>query len=66
MLLKSLREKQTHGQYREDPNKDWGKYRSKLEVLLVLRIPSQENRDSLPVPGRPGIYIVLAQTASQV
>ena len=61
VLLESLREKyNVHGQYRvEDPNKDWGKYRSKLEVLLVLRIPSQENRDrSRSVPGRPGIYIV--------
>lgn len=61
VLLESLREKyNVHDQYRmEDPNKEWGKYSSKLEVLLVLRIPSQENRDkSRSVPGRSGIYIV--------
>eukprot|EP01043_Picozoa_sp_COSAG02_P035269 COSAG02_NODE_2514_length_8624_cov_12.683050_3_plen_1168_part_01 len=43
----------------EDPNKDWGKHANKLEVLLVLRIPSEKNRDKTRmVPGRPDIYII--------
>jgi hypothetical protein len=60
-LLSTLREKyHVQGRYKvEDPNKDWGKAANKLEVMLVLRIPSQENRDKTRlVPGRPSIYIV--------
>ncbi len=38
---------------------DWGKWRKKLEVVLVLRIPSAENRDpNRIVPGRGSVYIV--------
>eukprot|EP01043_Picozoa_sp_COSAG02_P044653 COSAG02_NODE_4009_length_5918_cov_10.500086_3_plen_511_part_00 len=43
----------------EYPN--WGLWAKKLEVLLVVRIPSLENRDKKRiVPGRPYVYIVPA------
>eukprot|EP01043_Picozoa_sp_COSAG02_P050298 COSAG02_NODE_5155_length_4583_cov_2.407449_2_plen_1311_part_00 len=60
-LLSTLREKyHVQGRYQvEDPNKDWGKAANKLEVMLVLRIPSKKNLDKTRlVPGRPSIYIV--------
>jgi hypothetical protein len=60
-LLTSLRDKyhvQDHYKV-EDPNKEWGKAANKLEVLLVIRLPSRENRDKTRVvPGRPSVYIV--------
>lgn len=38
---------------------DWGKWAKKLEVLLILRIPAEENRDPRRiVPGRPNVYII--------
>eukprot|EP01043_Picozoa_sp_COSAG02_P062389 COSAG02_NODE_8596_length_2510_cov_2.997097_1_plen_805_part_10 len=60
-LLSALRDKyQVQDRYKvEDPNKDWGKHANKLEVLLVLRIPSQTSRDKTRVvPGRPDVYII--------
>eukprot|EP01046_Picozoa_sp_COSAG06_P015371 COSAG06_NODE_982_length_11218_cov_22.274845_1_plen_1477_part_00 len=60
-LLASLREKyRVEDRYKvEDPNQDWGKAANKLEVLLVLQIPSEENRvKTRIVPGRPSIYII--------
>jgi len=44
---------------REGAHADWGKYSNKLEVVFVLRVPSDENKDpSRFVPGRPNVYIV--------
>ena len=38
---------------------DWGAWSKKLEVLLILRIPATENRDSRRiVPARPNVYII--------
>eukprot|EP01043_Picozoa_sp_COSAG02_P052433 COSAG02_NODE_5647_length_4153_cov_5.533300_1_plen_1278_part_10 len=38
---------------------DYGKFHNKLEVVLVVRIPAEQNRDnSRIVPGRNNVYII--------
>ena len=47
------------GEAPENAHADWGKFHNKLECVLAVRIPSQENQDlSRIVPGRADVYIV--------
>ncbi len=43
----------------KDAHVDWGKWAKKLEVVLILRIPTAEHRDPRRVvPGRPNVFII--------